>query len=240
MTEIPREERLERWRTLRDLERWLERPMMYLGVLWLALLVIELTRGLSRALEIAGTVIWVIFIADFALRLTLAPDRGRYLARNWLTVVSLAVPALRVFRALRALRVLRVGRALRGVRLVRIVAAMNRAMRSAGRVVRRRRLGYVVVVTTFVVFAGAAGMYAFEREVATGDAGIRSYGDALWWTAMILTTLGSEYWPRTPEGRMLCVLLALYTFAVFGYVTAALASWFIGQDRLEAGDRSLS
>ena len=208
--------------------------MMYLGVIWLVLLVLELTRGLSRTLEIAATAIWVIFIADFVLRLTLAPERSRYLARNWLTMISLLVPALRIFRAFRALRVLRVGRALRGVRLVKVVGTINRAMRGMRRVARQRRLGYVLIVTTFVVFAGAAGMYAFERDVAAANAGIRSYGDALWWTAMILTTLGSDYWPRTAEGRLLCVLLALYTFAVFGYVTAALASWFIGQDQQRA------
>ena len=208
--------------------------MVYLGVVWLVLLVLELTRGLSRPLEIAGTIIWIVFILDFALRLTLAPDRRRYLARNWLTIVSLIVPALRVFRIFRAIRVLRVGRAVRGVRLVKVVAALNRAMRGVGRVLRSRHLGYVLVVTTLVMFAGAAGMYAFERDVATPSSGIRSYGDALWFTAMILTTFGSDYWPRTAEGRVLCVLLAIYTFTVFGYVTAALASWFIGQDRQRA------
>jgi voltage-gated potassium channel len=47
---------------------------------------------------------------------------------------------------------------------------------------------------------------------------------------MILTTMGSAYWPQSPEGRVLCVLLALYAFTVFGYVTASLASFFIGRD----------
>jgi hypothetical protein len=28
-----------------------------------------------------------------------------------------------------------------------------------------------------------------------------SYGDALWWTATIITTLGSQYWPATAAGR---------------------------------------
>jgi voltage-gated potassium channel len=57
-----------------------------------------------------------------------------------------------------------------------------------------------------------------------------SYGHAVWWTAMIMTTMGSEKWPETPEGRLLCVLLALYSFTVFGYVTAVLATFFIGRD----------
>lgn len=47
---------------------------------------------------------------------------------------------------------------------------------------------------------------------------------------MIMTTMGSQYWPQTPEGRVLCVILSLYAFGVFGYVTAALATFFVGRD----------
>lgn len=32
------------------------------------------------------------------------------------------------------------------------------------------------------------------------------------------------------RGRVLCVFLALYAFGVFGYVTAALATFFVGRD----------
>ena len=66
-------------------------------------------------------------------------------------------------------------------------------------------------------------MYAFERSVE----GFHSFGDAVWWTAMIMTTMGSAYWPQTTEGRALCFLLALYAFAVFGYVTATIASFLL-------------
>jgi voltage-gated potassium channel len=52
---------------------------------------------------------------------------------------------------------------------------------------------------------------------------------------MLMTTLGSEYWPQTPEGRVLCLLLSIYALAVFGYLTASIASFFIGQDA-EADD----
>ncbi len=47
---------------------------------------------------------------------------------------------------------------------------------------------------------------------------------------MLMTTLGSDYWPQTPEGRILCFLLALYGFAVFGYITASFASFFVERD----------
>ncbi len=68
-------------------------------------------------------------------------------------------------------------------------------------------------------------------KFAEAGSGLHNYGDALWWTAMIMTTMGSEYWPKTAEGRFLGWLLSLYAFAIFGYITATIASYFIGQDK---------
>ena len=199
-------------------------PMIGLGFVWLALLVVELTRGLSPFFEHVGTAIWVVFVLDFGLQFVVAPRKGDYLRRNWLTALSLALPAVRVFRVFRLLR------AVRGLRLIKVVGSLNRGMRALSASMGRRGFGYAVALTTIVTLAGAAGMVAFEG----GDGGLDGYGDAVWWTAMLMTTLGSEYWPRTPEGRVLCVMLALYAFAVFGYVTATLATYFVGRDADDA------
>ncbi|MCY7348312.1 MAG: ion transporter [Pyrinomonadaceae bacterium] len=209
------------------LEDWLETPMLVLGFVWLVLLVIELTGNLSPALEWLGTAIYIIFILDFALKFLLAPDKTNYLKSNWLTALSLLVPALRVFRIFRVFRVLRAARAVRGLRLFRILSSLNRGMKSLGASFSRRGFGYVVALSVIVIFAGAAGMLAFENEMPNG---IKTYGDALWWTAMMITTIGSDYFPQTAEGRVLCFVLALYGFAVFGYVTATLATFFVGRD----------
>jgi voltage-gated potassium channel len=115
--------------------------------------------------------------------------------------------------------------------MVRLLTSFNRSMRALGRTMGQRGFGYVVALTLIVVLAGAAGMYAFEREAPRHE-GFTSYGDALWWTAMIITTLGSQYWPVTIAGRILCLFLALYSFTVFGYITAVLASHFVGRDAL--------
>jgi voltage-gated potassium channel len=155
----------------------------------------------------------------------LAPSKGSYLKSNWITVLALVAPALRVFAALRLLRVLR---GARGLRLLRVVSSVNRGMRALGRVMGRRGFGYVVSLTMLVAAAGAAAVYAFERNVP-GTA-IADFGTALWWTAMVITTMGTDYFPRSPEGRLLCLLLATYGFAVFGYVTAAIASLFVARD----------
>jgi hypothetical protein len=98
--------------------------MMALGVVWRALLFVELTGRLTPGLGALGTAIWAAFLVDFALRLLLAPRKLAFLRRNWLLAISLAVPALRFVRAL---RVLQVARGARGLRLVRILAWVRRS-----------------------------------------------------------------------------------------------------------------
>lgn len=229
----------ERESTLQQLQDWLEKPMLVLSFAWLGLLVVELVWGLNRALWVLGQVIWVVFLAEFALALALAPRKLHYIRSNWLKALSLVAPALRVFRLARFARV---ARASRGVRLLRVVGSVNRGMNALGAAMRRRGFGYVLALTVIVILAGSAGMYALERDAPGGA--FDSYATALWWTAMILTTMGSESWPKTPDGRVLCLFLALYAFTVFGYVTAALATYFIGRDAESAkadvaGERAL-
>jgi voltage-gated potassium channel len=238
---VPEQEALERERyeLLQRLEDLLEMPMVVLAFAWLALLIGDLIWGESPTFEAIGAIIWVVFILDFALKFILAPHKLEYLKTNWLTAISLLVPALRIFRVVRLLRLARVGR---GLRLFRVISSLNRSMRALGATLRRRGFGFVAILTLMVVFAGAAGMYAFENGV---PGGLNSYGEALWWTSMIMTTLGSQYWPQTLEGRVLCVILALYAFAIFGYVTATLASFFLGRDAEEsegelAGSREIA
>jgi voltage-gated potassium channel len=222
----------ERSEVLEQLEDWLEIPMLLLGFVWLALLVLEFTQGLSQFLEALGTIIWIIFILDFALKFILAPQKFAYLRSNWLTAIALFVPAFRIFRIFRVVRLLRFARAARGLRLLRVITSLNRGMRALGASMGRRGLGYVLALSFVVVLSGAAGMYAFENEI---PGGINTYSESLWWTAMLLTSIGSEYWPQTAEGRVLCFILSLYGFAVFGYVTATLATFFIGRDAEDAG-----
>jgi voltage-gated potassium channel len=213
----------ERKKLLQSIEHLLEGPMIFLGFVWMALLVAELVWGLTPFLEKLSLVIWGLFILDFFLKLMLAPDKIRYIKRGWLTAISLLIPALRVFRLLRLLRVLR------GIRVIRVVSSLNRSMKSLGATMKRRGFAYVVVLALVVTFGGAAGMFASEK----GNAGFESYGASLYWTAMRVITAGSEAWPVSAEGRVLAFILAVFGYAVFGYVTATLATFFIGRDAEE-------
>ncbi len=216
----------ERKNLLVSIEGLLEGPMIFLGFVWLILLIAELIWGLSKPLDYLSLSIWFIFIVDFVTKLILAPLKLVFLKKNWLTAISLLIPALRIFRIFRFMSFLR---SLKGLRLLRLVSSVNRSMKSLAATMARRAFGYIFLLTLVVTFAGAAGMHAFEKAYP----GFDSYGIALWWTAMRVITAGSEYYPSTPEGRGLALIIALYGYAIFGYVTATLASFFIGRDAEE-------
>ena len=199
--------------------------MIYLGIIWAVLIIVQFTRGLSTLLAALSTMIWIVFIVDFIVRMVLAPYKVAYLKRNWFTALSLFLPALRIFRLARLVRFAALGRE---ASLVRVVSSLNRGMGALGGLLGRRGFGYVAATTVLVTLGGAAGMYAFEHDVP--GSGITGYWTAVWWTAMVMTTMGSDYFPRTMQGRVLCVLLALYAFTVFGYVTATLATFFVDRE----------
>jgi voltage-gated potassium channel len=231
----------QRGKLVRQVAATLDRPMTVLSFVWLVLMIVDLTAGLSPLLQQFSDFLWGLFILHFVLEFMIAPSKWAYLRANWLTALALALPAVRVLRVFRTLRFLRAARATRSLSLLRVLTSLNRGIGATRRSLRRRGFGYVLAVTAVVTFGGAAGMYAFERPAALYDAGLddfanrggglHSYAESLWWTAMLMTTMGTDYSPKTPEGRILTLLLAVYAFAIFGYITAVIASYFIGQDR---------
>ncbi|HEX5591273.1 MAG TPA: ion transporter [Candidatus Limnocylindrales bacterium] len=227
--------RQEREALLEHVRNALDGVMVALSAAWIALLVAELVAGsLPPSLDIALWVIWAIFIADFVLEFSIAPRKGRYLRENWLSALSLALPALRIVRVFGALRVLRAARVVRSVGLLRILTSVNRGLASLRATAARRGLGYVLAATALVMLVGSAGMASFESPAAIAAEGsavrpLADFGEALWWTAFAMTT-GATSPPATAEGRLLGWLLSLYGLGIFGYLTAMLASHFVGRE----------
>lgn len=214
----------ERNKLLTSIIKVSELPLFVLAIVWLALVIADLTDRSNSLLESVGVVIWVIFIIDFALKFFIASSKLTFLRKNVLTIISLIVPAFRLFRIFRIFRLMRISR---GLRLVRVVGSFNRGMRSLANTLQKRAVIYVVLLSVIVILLGAAGLYAFERSV---NPGFKSFGSALWWTSMLVMSMGTENWPVTSEGRVLCILIAIYGLAVFGYVAATIASFFIDKD----------
>ncbi len=215
----------ERFELLENVQSILEPAMAALGLCFLVMLLLDYTAtGLSARhqawIDTALQVIWAIFLLDFAFRFLIAPAKGLFLRQNWFAALSLALPFLRPFRVFRAIRVLR------SLSLVRLLGGINRGIHVLRKVTRGRQFAYIAGMTVLVTFAGAVGARSFDQGIE--NAPIQTFGDALWWSAAMVTTINNEKYVVSTEARVIAILLRVFAVSVFGFITASIASYLIG------------
>lgn len=153
-------------------------------------------------------VTWAIFAVDYIARLSLTQDRLGFAKRHWFDLLVIALPVLRPLRLLR---------------LVTLLSVVNRRASSD----LRGRVGtYVAGGAILLAVVGALAVVDAER--GADGANITTIGDAFWWAAATMTTVGyGDRYPVTPLGRGVAVGLMVAGIAILGTVTATLASWIV-------------
>lgn len=69
-----------------------------------------------------------------------------------------------------------------------------------------------------------------DAEQAAPGANIKTPGDALWWAATTVTTVGyGDRYPVTTQGRLIAVALMVVGIAMVGAITASVAAWLVSQ-----------
>jgi voltage-gated potassium channel len=214
--------------------RFSEAPMTVLAFLMIPVLLIPLIRpvhgDLAVSFDTADYVIWALFGFDYGAKLWLAPDRTRFVRTHLVDLAVVALPFLRPLRALRALRALGQLRMLRLLQASRLVAFLGTGIGHARAIIQRKGLHYVAVVVIAIMFASAGLEVAFEAHAKGSN--IHSYGDALRWALVTVTSVGyGDKYPVTASGRAVAVVLMITGIALFGVVTASIASYFVEQDQ---------
>jgi voltage-gated potassium channel len=208
--------RVERW------ERNAEIPLLLLALAFLAayaLLVVDqgLAPSVRDALVAISWTVWVAFGIDFAVRLYLTEQRLLYARKHWYDVALIALPVLRPLRLLRLFALARI---------------LNRS--AAGSL-----LGQVTTYATgvAVMSVGLGSLAILDAEQGARDANITTFGDALWWSATTVTTVGyGDRYPVTTQGRLIAVALMVVGIGLVGAVTASVAAWMVRQVELRADD----
>jgi voltage-gated potassium channel len=154
-------------------------------------------------------VIWVAFLFELVVMLTVTPNRWRYLRHHPLdlVIVVLTPPFLtRIFDGVRLLRLLRVAR------LLRLKPLIAWLFRSGG-------LKYAALFTALVVLAAAQ---AFSIEENT------SYFVGLYWAVTTVTTVGyGDKLPTTTEAEITAMVVMIVGIGFFAALAGALANLFI-------------
>ena len=206
--------RVERW------ERRAEIPLLLLAFAFLVayawpVLDPRLNPNLMTVLRVASWTVWVAFALDFAVRVTLAEPRWAYVRGHWYDVVLIVLPMLRPLRLLRLLALARV---------------FNRSATSSlvGRVSS-------YVIGTAVMSALLAAIAILDVEQDAPNANITTFGDALWWSATTVTTVGyGDRFPVTGAGRFIAVALMIVGIATVGAIIASITGWIVAQVERDA------
>ena len=131
-------------------------------------------------------VTWLLFVVDFVVRLLLAEPRGPWLVRHLYEVVVIALPPLRPLR------------------LLRLVTLLGARHRSVGTAVRGQVIAYAAGWTAVLLVVSSLAVLDAERGAPGGS--IETYGEALWWAAVTVTSVGyGDFSPVTPAGRVIAV-----------------------------------
>ncbi|WP_084037922.1 potassium channel family protein [Demequina sp. NBRC 110053] len=154
---------------------------------------------------VALTWIWVAFVVDIVVRTIISKKSWRYLWTHPIDVFAVLYPPA---RPLKILTVFTEGTALASTR---------------GRVQTSQAVAVSVVLLLWI---GSVAMLSAER--GKPDAQIESFGDAVWWAIVTVTTVGyGDFAPVTVTGRVIAGIMMLIGIALIGVVTASVAAWFV-------------
>lgn len=178
----------------------------------------EPPSALSVTIEVLLVVIWVLFAVDYVIRLVLVPDRVQWFIRH---LHLLAIVVLPFFRPLYL------------IRLVSLVGLLSKASAFRGQVTM-----YLVTASSMLIVIASVAILDVEQDAP--DALITTFGDAIWWAFVTITTVGyGDLYPVTTAGRLVAGGLMVAGIALLGSVTATFASWFVervAQPAVAAGD----
>lgn len=195
--------------------------MGILGVIFLFVILGQLlvTEPVTMLVfTITGWIFWAIFVAEFLLRAYIAGFGKQFWKKNWWQIIFLLVPFLRFFRALQTLRLLRMARL---SRLGGILSAGVRSTRSTGRLLSSR-IGWLLAVTIVVILTSSQLLYVAGAY--------DSYTDAIFEAAMTTIT-GAGMTSTNTFSRILQILLAAYSMAIFATLAGSLGAFFLRKEQ---------
>ena len=215
---------MDREELLRRIERFTDLPLLILALALVPLLIVPAVVTVrppwDDAILVADWAIWAVFAADFGVKLAVAPRRVEFLRGHWLEGLMVLLPFLRPLRVLRALR------------LARVAVALGFNVQVIRDILEQRGTKVIVAAVVGTLVIGATLAYLAER----GEPGatITSFGDAIWWAAVTMTTVGyGDVYPTTPMGRGVAVALMLFGIAALSALTATVAAFLVRESREE-------
>ena len=197
---------LERWETRTE---W---PLAAVALIFLGIYSVQVLlvppAEVHRLLSVINTVLYMTFVVDYIMRLTLADRRSRWFFGHLFDLAIVVLPFLRPLR------------------LLRLVMVFKVAQGAAGNMIRGRVIAYAACSSILLIYISSLAVLSAERHQP--GANITSFGKSLWWAVTTVTTVGyGDEVPVTVTGRVAAAFLMVGGISLLGVITATLASWII-------------
>jgi voltage-gated potassium channel len=196
----------------------LELPMAILGFVYLGIYTLQVATTLdansANYLEFAAWIIWSFFALDLIVKFVINDSFVSFLRANWLEIIALVVPFMRVLRVLRIFVA------------IRAITPLIKSRVAATGI-------YMALLLPISWFVG--GVAVLDAEQGLDGAKIQNLPDALWWSLATLTTVGyGDFYPITTEGKAVAAVLMLLGIGLFSACAGILASWLTQEKKIEA------
>ena len=164
----------------------------------------------------------IVFLVDFFYRFFLSRRKWRFFFGN-LIFLLVSIPYLNIVDAF---HLSLSAEAYYLIRLMPLVRGGYGLAIMVGWIARNRvtslLISYVLMIFALSYFASLV-FYSLEHTI---NPMVTSYGKALWWAFMNVTTVGSNIVPKTATGEVLCVVLAAAGMMLFPIFTAYITARF--------------
>ena len=191
-----------------------------------ALLLPRMAPATVRLLEIYDTVLCLVFLCDFALRMKRASSPGAYFfeGRGWLDLLG-SIPSLGLLRITALLRLARLSRVERVIRKFKSQGGGGLAKDVLAN--RGEYAGFITLVSAMTVISVASALMVQSQSRVAG-ANIKTGGDAIWWAIVTITTVGyGDQYPVGAFGRVVAAFVMFAGVGIIGALASILASILI-------------
>lgn len=197
----------------------LEWPML-LVALWIPVQwYLEETQAITTQLaNIANWLIWLAFLVETTLLVSLVRNRRHYLLRNWmnLAIIIGGLPIVWQFTPLVGL--------MRSLRLVLVVVLLARLSRTIRKLLSLHQLGATLAIAFVTMVLGGVIVSRIDPSIGT-------VWDGMWWAWVTMATVGyGDVVPHSAAGRLFASLLILFGVVLLSLLTANLSAFLIGGD----------
>ena len=177
----------------------------------------DLTTGFTDFQIKVNNIITILFIIDYAVRLTIAENKKTFFKQNIPDLIAI-IPFTSLFKIFRALKILKFLRILKILKLARLFVYFARFYKRVKFFFEINGLKYMFFTSLFCMIAGGIAIHFVEGMTVF---------DGIWWSFVTATTVGyGDISPTTPTGRIIAAVLMIVGIGMIGSLTSTITAMF--------------